>query len=356
MVSLKERKTISYRKYIWLKWLTLFVMLGLLFITTVLSLAAGSAALSVPEIVSALFFRGTEQAQTIIWNVRMPRVATGIAVGFGLAMSGCIMQNVLRNPLASASTLGVSQGASFGAAVAIVFFEAGVQVGNTTANFTVTNPSMVSILSFVFGMATTLVILLISRVRRSNPATMVLAGVALSNIFAGMTTLIQYFVDDVKLASMVYWTFGSLSRAAWGEIALIAVVDVLAFLYFCYNRLNYNAMEAGTHTAKSLGVPVDRLVFFSMTLCALVTSISVAFAGTIGFIGLIGPHIMRKFVGNDYRFLIPCSALCGSTLLLLADIASRSILPPVVLPIGALTSFLGAPLFLYLCLKGVRKK
>ena len=205
-------------------------------------------------------------------------------------------------------------------------------------------------------MATTLIILFISKIKRSNPATMVLAGVALSNIFTGMTTLIQYFVEDVKLASMVYWTFGSLSRAGWGEIALILATDILAFLVFYYNRLNYNAMEAGTNTAKSLGVPVDNLVFISMMLCALTTSISVAFAGTIGFIGLIGPHIMRRFVGNDYRFLIPCSALSGAILVLMADIASRSILPPTVLPIGALTSFLGAPLFLYLCLKGGKKK
>ena len=205
-------------------------------------------------------------------------------------------------------------------------------------------------------MVTTLVILALSRVRRSSPATMVLAGVALSSVFSGMTTIIQYFVDDVKLASLVYWTFGSLTKAGWTEIGMIAAVSLLAFLYFYYHRLNFNAMEAGVATAKSLGVPVDWLTLSSMVLCALVSSVSVAFAGSIGFIGLIAPHIMRRFVGNDYRFLIPGSALGGAVLLLVADVASRLILPPAVLPIGALTSFLGAPLFLYLCMKGGHTK
>lgn len=346
----------SYRHYVARKWIVLLITVGLLILAALWSISAGSAGLTVSEILDALFHRAEGRNTTIIWNVRLPRVCTAIVIGVGLALSGCIMQNVLRNPMASASTLGVSQGACFGAAVGIVFFEGGVQVGNTTANFTVTNPSVVSLLAFCGGMITTVIILMLSRGRKTTPATMVLAGTALSAIFSGMTTLIQYFVDDVKTASLVYWTFGSLNKATWGEIALMAVTALAAFLYFFYNRLNFNAMEAGTATAKSLGVPVDRLILISMILCALVSSISVAFAGSIGFIGLIAPHIMRKFVGNDYRFLIPGSALGGAVLLLLADVASRSILPPTVLPIGALTSFLGAPLFLYLCLKGGKQK
>jgi iron complex transport system permease protein len=266
------------------------------------------------------------------------------------------MQNVLRNPMASASTLGVSQGACFGAATAIVFLDGGIQVGNTIANFTVTSIPTVSVMAFTGGMITTLVILALSRGRRSTPATMVLAGVALSSIFSGMTTLIQYFADDVQTASLVYWTFGSLNKATWQQIGIMAFVTVVSFVYFYYNRLNFNALEAGVATAKSLGVPVDRLTVISMVLCALVASVSVAFAGSIGFIGLIAPHIMRKFVGNDYRFLLPGSALGGAGLMLLADVASRIILPPVVLPIGALTSFMGGPMFLYLCLKGGKKK
>ena len=353
---MRSTELTSYKQYVGRKWLVMLITFALLILAALWSMSAGSAGLTVPQILQALLRRDTGKSATIIWNVRLPRAATAVAIGMGLAMAGCVMQNVLRNPMASASTLGVSQGACFGAAVGIVFFEGGIQVGNTTANFTVTNPTLVSAFAFGGGMVTTLVILALSRVRRSSPATMVLAGVALSSIFSGMTTIIQYFVDDVKLASLVYWTFGSLNKAGWLEIGMIAGVSLLAFLFFYYHRLDLNAMEAGVATAKSLGVPVDRLTLIGMVLCALVSSVSVAFAGSIGFIGLIAPHIMRRFVGNDYRFLIPGSALGGAVLLLVADVASRVILPPTVLPIGALTSFLGAPLFLYLCMKGGNKK
>jgi len=153
------------------------------------------------------------------------------------------------------------------------------------------------------------------------------------------------------VASVVFWTFGSLGRAGWREIALIFCLGIGAFLYFFFNRWNYNAMESGTHTAKSLGVNIDTLILVSMTIAALISAVAVAFVGIINFIGLIAPHMVRKFVGNDHRFLIPASALMGAVLMLAADLASRMLLAPVILPIGALTSFLGAPLFLYMILK-----
>ena len=355
---MKQTDLTAYNKYIRKKWIVLLVMIGLLFASAIASLSAGSANLSVIDIVRTIFGGGNRQQNAIIWNVRMPRVATATVVGMALALSGCVMQNVLRNPLASASTLGVSQGASFGAAVAIVYFGAGIQVnaGGTASALTVTNPAMVTLCAFFGGIATTAVILGLARFRGSSPATMVLAGVAISSMFTGGTALVQYFCDDVMVATVVYWTFGSLGRAGWTEIAIIAALTFAAFVFFYYNRWNYNAMEGGTHTAKSLGVPVDRLIVLSMALCALIASVAVAFVGCISFIGLIAAHIMRRFVGNDYRFLIPCSALCGGVLLLLSDIVSRMLLSPTVLPIGALTSFLGAPLFLYLIIKGGKRK
>ncbi len=342
----------DYNRYVRRKSLVLFALATVVLVMAVISLSAGSSGLSLSEIIEAVLGRGTVQSKTIVWNVRMPRIGAGAAVGAALAMTGCIMQNVLRNPLASSSTLGVSQGAAFGAAFAIVYLGAGIQVNAAgAAGITVTNPYTVTICAFLGGIATTAVILGLYRISSITPSAMILAGVAISSLFTGATSLIQYFADDVMVSTVVYWTFGSLGRAGWREIALISGLSLLAFLYFIFNRWNYNALESGGHTAKSLGVPVDTLILISMIVCSLIAAVSVAFVGCINFIGLIAPHIVRRFVGNDYRFLIPCSALMGAVLMLAADVVSRMLIAPVVLPIGALTSFLGAPLFLYIIMK-----
>jgi len=341
-----------YNQYIRKKWAALFLLVVVLFFMAVLSVSMGSSRIPLTETISALFGGGAASSRVIIWNVRMPRIAAGIAAGIALAMAGCVMQNVLRNPLAAPATLGVSQGASFGAALAIVHFGAGIQINaGTAAAITITNPYTVTIFAFLGGIATTAVILCLSRIAKVTPSVMILAGVALSSLFTGAVALIQYFADDVMIASIVFWTFGSLGRAGWNEIALIFCLGIAAFLFFFFNRWNYNAMESGVHTAKSLGINVDTLIFVSMTAAALIAAVSVAFVGIINFVGLIAPHMARKFVGNDHRFLIPCSALMGAALMLAADLVSRMLLAPAILPIGALTSFLGAPLFLYMIVK-----
>lgn len=348
----KERRGGEYNQYIKRKWAVLIGLAVVLLMLCFVSLSVGSSGLSAAEILKAVIGKGTRQSRTIVRNVRMPRTAAGIGVGIALAMTGCVMQNVLRNPLASASTLGVSQGASFGAAVAIVYLGAGIQVNSgSAAAITVTNPYLVTVCAFAGGMATTVMLLGLSRVSGITPAAMILAGVAISSMFTGATTLVQYFCDDVMMATVVYWTFGSLGRAGWREISLIYILSAAAFVYFMFNRWNYNAIESGVHTAKSLGVPVDALILSGLLVCALIAAVSVAFVGCINFIGLIAPHMVRRFVGNDYRFLIPGSALAGAILMLAADIVSRTVMAPVILPIGAVTSFIGAPVFLYIIMK-----
>lgn len=345
----------KYGRYMRRKVFFLLFLLALLVGVSLYSITAGSYGLSLGEVFSTLVGKGTTKTNAIVWNVRLPRIVTSIVVGCALALTGCVMQSVLRNPLASASTLGVSQGASFGATIAIICFSAGVQHNATGSGaVNISNPYLVTVCAFVGGIICVMAILGLSRIRMVTPSSMVLAGVALSALFTGGTTLVQYFADDVVLAAVVYWTFGDLGRASWTEISLIAVVLLISFLYFFSKSWSYNALQNGTQTAKSLGVNVDRLVLVSMVLGSLLSATAVAFVGIINFVGLVAPHMVRKFVGNDHRFLLPASALAGACILLVSDLFGRMVVAPVILPIGAITSFLGAPLFLYLIYKGAK--
>ena len=320
------------------------------------AVGVGSIPISVPEVIQVLLGGGEEMARTAVLNIRLPRVAAAILVGAALASAGAVMQCVLRNPLASASTLGVSQGAAFGAAVGIVVFGGGVvNSANATTAIAIHNPYIVTLCAFVCGSISTLVVIAISQFKRDiGPGGLVLAGVALSSLFSGGSTLLQYFADDTKLGAIVFWTFGNLGSTNWRELLILGLVLAAALCYFLFNRWNYNAMESGADTAKSLGVNTRAVMLISMGICSLLSAVAVSFVGIISFVGLVAPHIMRRFVGNDYRYLVPSSAVAGALLLILADTFGRSIMAPVVLPIGALTSFLGAPMFLFLLFKGGR--
>ena len=339
----------AYGRLLRRRWLTLAVLALLVGALVLVSLTTGSSALTAGDLLEALLGRGTDQTRAILFRVRLPRTAAAAVVGAALALSGCVMQCVLRNPLASASTLGVSQGAAFGAAAAIIGLDAGVQnAANASAAVTISSPAAVTVCAFLGGMATTVFVLALSRLRGAAPSSMILAGVALSSLFTGGTTLLQYFADDVQIATVVYWTFGDLGRPGWSEIGLIAACTAAALLFFLWNRWNYNALSGGGDTARSLGVNVGVLTCASMALCTLIAAVRVAFVGVVSFVGLVAPHMLRRFTGADHRFLIPASALGGAALLLLGDLAARELLSPAVLPIGAITSFLGAPMFLYL--------
>jgi iron complex transport system permease protein len=173
-------------------------------------------------------------------------------------------------------------------------------------------------------------------------------------LFSAGTMFLQFFADDVQLAAMVFWTFGDTARVDWSELELIAAVTGLACLYFLSQSWNYNAIDAGDETARGLGVRVDRLRITGMVLASLLTAVSIAFLGIIGFVGLVVPHMLRRVIGADHRFLLPASILGGGLLLLLADTAARLVLSPHVLPVSVLTAFLGAPVFIFLILRGRR--
>lgn len=329
--------------------LILFCMGIFLLVAVMFSLRAGSYNTPVVELVKGIFGKSADKKINAVSILRMRRIITAAVSGVGLGITGCVLQAILQNPLASSSTLGISQGASFGAAFAIIGLGAGTGSGLLSGFSGMTT---IASCSFISSMLVSVVILGLSRFRKISPETMVLVGVALSSMFTGATTLLQYFADEVELATFTFWTFGDLGNTNWQEIRLICIVVFAALIFFLLRRWDYNALYAGEQTAVSLGVNVKVTRILNLLICSFVAAIIVSHVGLISFIGLVAPHITRRLVGENYCYLIPGSALLGGTLLLYGDLVARVVVSPVILPIGAITSFLGAPLFLYLLFKG----
>ena len=324
----------------------LIALSGTLLAAILLSLRAGSYETPITELLKGIFgLSADRRVNLVVQNIRLPRIITAVLAGGGLGLAGCILQAVLRNPLASSSTLGVSQGATFGAAFAIVVLGMGA-----------TDRFGIPLCAFLGSVAVALVILGLSKFRQVSPEGIVLAGVAISSMFTGATTLIQYFANEVQLSTLVFWTFGDLGSTGWEDLGGMGAIVALLCVYCFLHRWDYNALLSGEETAISLGINVKRLTLINMVLCCLCSSVVVSNVGLISFIGLVAPHIVRMVVGNNHVYLIPGSILGGASLLLLGDLFARTVISPVILPIGAITSFLGGPLFLYLLFKGGRKQ
>lgn len=311
-------------------------------------LFVGSSHMTVSESVAALMKKGSAAQVRIIWNIRIPRVLAAIIAGAGLSVAGLVMQTDLNNPMASPSTLGVSNAAVFGANLSIIAFAGGfLDTGNHLANYSVgANPYATSLMAFLFSTASILLILGLCRIRAFQPGVVVLAGIAIGSVWTAATTILQFYATDVGLSAAVVWTFGDLGRATYRTDLIMAVTVAAGIGFFSAVSWRLNALLSGDSTAKSMGVNVDLLRFVSMLLASMITAVCVSFLGIIGFVGIICPHVVKRLLGHDHRVSIPASALAGSVLLLLADTLSRSIGNGSALPVGAITSMLGAPFFL----------
>ncbi len=347
----------KYEAHLRKKKLVILIIAIFTCISAIWAVSLGPTNLGFTQVVKTLFGFGDTSMEAVIFNIRLPRIVTALVVGASLGLSGVVMQCVLNNPLASASTLGVSQGAAFGAAIGIIVFGGGVVAdASATYSIEINSPYIVVASALFFALLSTALIIVFSRISKNmGAASLVLAGVAISSLFTGGSALLQYFADDSKISALVFWTFGNLGNASWGEIIIITIILVLIFIYFVCNRWTYNAMKSGMITAGSLGVDTKKTMLIGMGLSSLVAAVAVSFVGIISFIGLVAPHIVRRLVGDDYRHLIPATAIMGGLILLLADTLARMIISPVVLPVGAITSFLGAPLFLWLLIKEGRR-
>lgn len=337
-----------YRQHLAKRRVFVLILLGLLVPAVLYALSTGSYGLGLSNLLPALAEPGSREA-LIIWNIRLPRITAAILVGASLGVAGAVMQCLLHNPLASPFTMGISHGAMFGASLGISLI--GLGTTQSTGQISVHNPYLVVMLAFGGSLLSVAVILILARLRALGPGAIILAGVAMGSLFTAGTTLVQYFAEERQLAAMVYWSFGDLGRPIWKELALMASLAVPGIAYFQWKRWDYNAFQSGDDVARSLGVQVRRERLWGMLLASLITAVAVALVGIIGFVDLICAHIARLIVGSDYRFLLPSSALLGALLLVLADTAARSVLAPTILPVGVLTSFLGAPLFVYLIIR-----
>lgn len=328
---------------------------ALLVALLLVSVSVGAVAVPLREVVSVLLGGGGGRWHTIVMQIRLPQALAAVAAGAGLSVAGVAMQSILRNPLGSPFTLGVSNAAAFGAAFSVMFLGSGAMQSTAADAVSVADPWLTTVAAFSASLLATGVILAVSRIRRASPEVMVLTGVAMGSMFTAGTMVLQYFADDVQLAAMVFWTFGDLGRASWRELWIISGVTVAASAYFLANRLDYNAIDAGDETARGLGVAVQRQRLAGMLVASLVTAVIISFVGVIGFVGLVCPHIVRRVVGDDHRFLIPGSLITGAGLLLAADTAARLVLAPQVLPVAVVTAFIGAPAFIALLVRGYRR-
>ena len=311
-------------------------------------LFVGSSNMTFREGLDALMGKGSRAHSRIIWRIRIPRVLAALIAGAGLGLSGLVMQSTLNNPMASPSTLGVSNAAVFGANLSIIAFAGGfLSTGNNIQSFGVgANPYATSLLAFLFAALSVLLILGLCTIRSFSPNVVVLAGMAIGSVWTAATTILQFYATDVGLSAAVIWSFGDLGRATYRTDAIMAAVVLVGFVFFMLMAWKYNALLSGEATAKTMGVNVEGLRFATLLLASVITAACVSFLGIIGFVGIICPHVTKKLLGQDHRVTLPVSCLMGSLLLLLADTLSRSLGSGSALPVGAITSLLGAPFFI----------
>lgn len=298
------------------------------------ALATGSVGIDAGSIVRALVGNASDTHATIVRELRLPRAIAAFAVGGLLAVTGALMQVLLRNPLADPYVLGISGGAAVGALVALL---AGLA-------------SLVTPAAFVGALASTLLVFGLARSGGAHaPWTatrLLLTGVVVAAGWGAVIALILTIAPDAQVKGMLYWLIGDLSAPPFALPALAALAAVLA-VAFAFAR-DLNVLARGDDVARTLGVAVPRVTFALYALAAFATAIAVTTAGSIGFVGLIVPHALRLSIGNDQRVLLPAAALGGGTLLVLADTLARTVIAPAQLPVGVITALVGVPAFLYL--------
>ncbi len=333
------------------KMLLLFGMAVLLFICCIVSLSLGSANIPIKTIITSLnpFSSGHSESnlQLIIEKIRLPRVLLALLIGATLASCGTVTQGLFRNPLADPSLIGVSAGASIGATIMI--FLGTSWLGFTELSSSSIGISLVSIGAFLSALITVLLVYQLSTsANGTSVATMLLAGIAITALAGGFTSLLEYLSDSDALRRISLWRMGGLDGANYSQVTLMTFIVFALCILFKRQSTALNALLLGESEARHLGIHIQKTKLRLIILVAAGVGLSVAIAGGIGFIGLIVPHMMRLIIGPNHRYLIPATLMAGAILLLLADTLARTIISPSELPVGVVTALIGAPFFISL--------
>ena len=329
----------------------------LLLITAVISVSIGAVDIPIADTIRVFFHAllpnhtaapTHEWYSNIILNARLSRVLLCALCGFSLAMSGAVMQNILRNPLVSPFTLGLSSAASFGAAMAIVFG------GSIAGSMVILGHDFFYKSLFTAGMAfaaslgSISLVIVLSRRKDVSRSTMILTGVIISYLFQAGVSAAKYFSSDDALREITLWLMGGMWNSSWGVVYLVILIVPLCAVAMEAMSMKVNILSAGDEVAINLGINVQRLRTSLLLLCTVMTSVCIAFTGIIGFVGLVAPHVTRMFIGNDSRYLFPASGLVGALVLLISDTMARMVIRPEEIPVGIIMYVIGGLFFIWM--------
>jgi iron complex transport system permease protein len=318
-----------------------------------ISIWLGYYKISIIDIIRIIFMPDGSPISTIIWDLRFRRILAAIIIGAILGGAGTAIQATMRNPLASPFTFGLSFAASLGVAIALLILQGGLI---QRYQIYVYNPFIIAISAFIFSLIQVLIILLLAYKAGLSAGSLVLSAIAISFAYQAILYLLQYFyLNEILVSTVVFWTFGDLGRISWEELKLVSIVSIVLIIpYFIYKSIDYDLILGGDELAKSSGISPERLRIETTIIAALGTALATSFVGVIGFVCLVAPHIARLLVGGGHRYLMPTSMIMGSIILMLSDTIGRTIISPTIIPVGIMTSLLGVPILVYLLIKSGR--
>ena len=333
-----------YKNIVRHRLLIMGVLVLVIFGCLLLDFTMGPSGLTLSSLWQTLIDPASADAGTrvIVWDIRLPYALMAVVIGLSLGLAGAEMQTILNNPLASPFTLGVSSAAAFGAALAIV---SGIGIPGVPDQW------FISVNAFIFALFAALMLDGITRWTRVATSGVVLFGIALVFTFNALVSMMQFIASEDTLQGLVFWTMGSLARASWTKLGIMLAVFALMLPLSMMSSWKLTALRLGEDRAISFGIDVRRLRLGTLLRISMLSALAVAFVGPIGFIGLVAPHIARMIFGEDHRFYLPASALIGALVLSMASIASKNLIPGVIIPVGIVTSLVGVPFFLSIILR-----